>query len=156
MATETIDPAQLEQLLEALLLEQTVALGHPHLRQIQEHQVASYQIDDSLLLATRKPQALADLLGHLGTEFIMAMKADAIRSLLEGVGFSDVVEQRSHRQFKRRILQMRKHQAGVNEHIPFWMMLRWLLNPTHPFDLGQDVLHQAAVGEQVITSLTVW
>ena len=100
MTAQTVGTTQIQQLIEAILLEYAISPGEAHLKDVHENEVTPHQIHDSFRLSPRQSQPLADLFRHAGSQFVVTMKANAIGSILEGARLADIVKQRAHRQFE--------------------------------------------------------
>ena len=137
---------QFEVLIEEGKADESFQSGIAHFGDVFELHVIGYERDDLIGVFGGEPKASAEGFCHFGTEFGVAVEADAVsglRSGAEGRRFADVVKKDAPSEVGGNTGGKRlEHHAGVNPDVAFRMKLGRLGNALESGDLRKDVGEQ--------------
>lgn len=103
-------------------------------------------------------EAAKDGVGHFGTEFVVAIEADAAGVGVGGLGggFGDVVKEDGEDEGEGGVWrELGEHEAGVDKDIAFGVELRGLLAALEVEDFWEDLGHEAGMDEEVEAGLAM-
>ena len=158
VGAEAIDPMEGEFVFDVGAGKEALERGGAHLLDANEVHVIGDSGGGGFDDIVRILEAAEDPIGHLGTEFVVTVEADATAIGIDGLGgwFGDVVKQNGEYQRQRGIRRQEgKHEPGVNENVSLWVELRRLLAAFEGEDLRQKVCHETAIHEEVKAALAM-
>lgn len=159
VGAEAVNAMQGEFVIEGGAGHEAAQLGGAHLFHVLEDHVVLHGDDGGLDDLVGEFHAAHDLAGLFGTEFVVTVEADAACvgvARLRG-RFGDVVEEDAHDQRQRDLGgQQAEHEARVDEDVALGVELRWLLAALENEDLGEELLHEAAVDEEIEAANAIW
>lgn len=152
MGAEAVEAVEFEFEGKGVAQEHPAQGGFAHVFHVLELHVMQDGGDDFIGLFAGKFEALQNGFGHLCANFFVAVKMDGVAVGIAGGGdgLGDVVEERGPGQRGRGVgRQFLQHEPDVLIDGAFGMVIGRLIAGDGGENLGQDLLEQTAVAEQV-------
>ena len=151
MAAGAVDPVELELLAVGGPGHEALELGGAHALHVHEVHVVCDHGRDHFDGGVGIAQSPHDLLGHLGTDAVVTVEADALGLLIVGGGggLADVVQQDREAEFKGGIgREESKGDEGVDVNVTLGMPFGRLLAAAQFEKLRDDEFHETEIDEE--------
>lgn len=158
VGAEAVDAVEFEFVVDVGAGEEAFEGGGAHLLDADEVHVIGDGGGGGFDDVVRVFEAAKDGVGHFGTEFVVAIEADAAGVGVGGLGggFGDVVKEDGEDEGEGGVWrEFGEHEAGVDKDVAFGVELRGLLAALEVEDFGQDLGHETGMNEEVEAGLTI-